>query len=533
MSRSLHLWLPIIASCFTATSVADWTVTYLDRNEGTYILAANGLHHAGQDNPTPGVFHAALWRDASNSYVDLHPTGASRSGINGMDGFQQVGAAAFLGQAHAGLWTGTAASFVDLHPPGAVSSRALGVHNGTQVGSSNDEVGERACLWNGTPESWVDLHRFGTGSSVAHCVEGTTQAGYATILVPNWGLKKHASFWSGTANSWVDIHPSDLPYSNSWIWSLDGGVASGAVEVNGAAHASIWTGNPAQRRDLHPDLPGFVTVDESWIVDSAGGNQAGMVVAGSILRAGYWSGTRESYTNLHDMLPSQYAAGGSDVYAIATDGDNDYVYGRGYNMVTLRADHIKWTRLRPGSFRLDLSRTSVAGDTSVRGTLVLGEPNTENTLFTVYDSSSLVSSPATVTVPAGATSKAFRIRVKAVTSPLSATVFVRHGTRVRSASLVLQALIPSAISLSSYRVAGGQSIVGRLFLNGVAGPGGRVVSLLENSAYAEVARTVTVPAGASTTTFEISTRRVPTIQSVSVTARVSAGESARSFLLVP
>ena len=71
---------------------------------------------------------------------------------------------------------------------------------------------------------------------------------------------------------------------------------------------------------------------------------------------------------------------------------------------------------------------------------------------------------------------------------------------------------------------GGTPTSCRVVINGVAGPGGRVLAIFDNSAYATTPSNVTVPPGATEVTFPIPTSAVSSIRVVTVTARVSAGE---------
>ena len=82
------------------------------------------------------------------------------------------------------------------------------------------------------------------------------------------------------------------------------------------------------------------------------------------------------------------------------------------------------------------------------------------------------------------------------------------------------------------RVAGGQISTGTLWLRGPAPSGGAVVTLSSNApAVASVPATMTVPAGAWTGSFTVSTRQVKQIKTVSVTATY-AGSSVSARLTV-
>jgi hypothetical protein len=134
--------------------------------------------------------------------VNLHPAGATSSGVGGVHGGQQAGAAIVVGVIRASLWSGTAGSWMDLHPAGATFSLALDVNGGQQVGYADVGGFNRASLWSGTAASWVDLTPAGSNRSDAQGVDGGQQVGTAVV-----GGTGHAGMWSGTAASWVDLNP--------------------------------------------------------------------------------------------------------------------------------------------------------------------------------------------------------------------------------------------------------------------------------------------------------------------------------------
>ncbi|MEQ1935066.1 MAG: hypothetical protein ABL962_14500, partial [Fimbriimonadaceae bacterium] len=180
-----------------------------------------------------------------------------------------------------------------------------------------------------------------------------------------------------------------------------------------------------------------------------------------------------------------------------------------------------------------LNKSSVAGQNSVLGTVTMVETKPGNTVFTTYDDSSLVTTPPNVTVLAGQLSRNFQITVTAITSTVNTTIFAKRGALTRSQPLTLTPLIPTAIVFTPSQVTGGTSISCRIVINGVAGPGGRVIATFDNSPFATTPSTVTVPAGATDVTFPITTTSVPMIRYVLVTARVSAGEKTGTFRINP
>ncbi|MEQ1935156.1 MAG: hypothetical protein ABL962_14950, partial [Fimbriimonadaceae bacterium] len=121
----------------------------------------------------------------------------------------------------------------------------------------------------------------------------------------------------------------------------------------------------------------------------------------------------------------------------------------------------------------------------------------------------------------------------AITSTVVTTIFAKRGNLTRSQALTLMPLIPTALVFTPSQVTGGSSTSCRVVINGVAGPGGRIISILDNSQFASTPSMVTVPAGATDVTFPIPTTSVTSIKYVTVTARVSAGEKTGTFRINP
>ncbi|MEQ1935493.1 MAG: hypothetical protein ABL962_16660, partial [Fimbriimonadaceae bacterium] len=224
-----------------------------------------------------------------------------------------------------------------------------------------------------------------------------------------------------------------------------------------------------------------------------------------------------------------------DYSSVSVDPSDNTSFWIGH--LNVRADNF-W---RTGFFKLaasagftfTLNKTSVAGENSVLGTITLDATRPTNTVFTTFDNSSLVNTPPTVTVSANTLTKNFQITVTAITSTVNTTVFAKLGSVTLSQPLTLTPLIPTALSFTPTQVTGGQSTSCRVVINGVAGPGGRDIAILDNSANANVPSLVTVPAGATSVTFNITTTTVTSLKIVTVTARVSAGEKTGTFRISP
>lgn len=185
------------------------------------------------------------------------------------------------------------------------------------------------------------------------------------------------------------------------------------------------------------------------------------------------------------------------------------------------------------AFEFSLNKTTVAGQNYVQGNITLAEPAASAVAFTTYDNSSLVTTPASVIVPQGQTTKLFPIQVTAVNSPINTIVYAKRGVVTRSCPLTLTPLVPTALAFTPSTVTGGSTVECRVVINGVAGPSGRTIAVFDNSPFTTMSSTVVVPAGATQVIFSITTMAVTAPKVVTVTARVSAGEKTGTFRINP
>lgn len=131
----------------------------------------------------------------------------------------------------------------------------------------------------------------------------------------------------------------------------------------------------------------------------------------------------------------------------------------------------------------------------------------------------ILSLPGSVSVGAGATSANFAIGTGASGSTsVNTTVQASYNGVNRAASLTVMPIVPNLLTLSPTKVKGGVSATGTVRVNAAPGAGGVSVALSSNSVYASVPSSVTIPAGATSATFTITTTRPPRNQ----TARISA-----------
>ena len=176
---------------------------------------------------------------------------------------------------------------------------------------------------------------------------------------------------------------------------------------------------------------------------------------------------------------------------------------------------------------VSVNPTSVAGGNSAIGTVTLSAPQSGATVVALSTAapSTVATIPASVTVPAGATSANFTINTSPVTSQFNMNIFADlAGSPGRQALLLITpggAAPPtvSTLSLNPTSVVGGNFSTGTVTLSASAPSGGVSVLLSSSASAAVVDPSVNVPAGARTVTFRIDTRSTVT---TTTTATISA-----------
>lgn len=174
---------------------------------------------------------------------------------------------------------------------------------------------------------------------------------------------------------------------------------------------------------------------------------------------------------------------------------------------------------------LTVNPTSVTGGDSSTGTVTLTNPAPAGgTVVALSDITDVTTLPASVTVPPGATTAAFTIATRPVTSTFSANLFADlQGVSKQALLTVLpSASLPSPPSLSTLTlsptsVVGGNAASGTVTLSAAA-PSAITVSLSDNSSAVGLPASVTVAAGSASASFTVSTSAVSASTSATITA---------------
>jgi len=162
------------------------------------------------------------------------------------------------------------------------------------------------------------------------------------------------------------------------------------------------------------------------------------------------------------------------------------------------------------------------GGTPATGTVGLGAAAPSGGLVVTLSSgnTSLVTVPASVTVPAGQTTVNFTANTQPVTQTTGVVVTASSGgTTVSTTLFLVVSTAVSSVTLTPSTVTGGVSSTGRVTLQSAAPTGNAVVSLASgNTVLATVPFSVTVPAGQTSTTFTVNTAQVTAVSTVVISA---------------
>ena len=193
---------------------------------------------------------------------------------------------------------------------------------------------------------------------------------------------------------------------------------------------------------------------------------------------------------------------------------------------------------QPPPTSITLDPTTTSGSSGSFGRVTAADPRDADVTFSLSTSRpDLVRVPGVVIVPQFAAAGGFIIDTVPVSTRTQVTISVSGGGVTLSATLTLDpvptsppATTLSTFSLSPSAVAAGSSSTGVVTANQAAPAGGLVVSLSSsNTAVATVPSSVTIPAGASSESFAISTSPSSTTRSATITA--SGGGVSRTATL--
>ncbi len=188
--------------------------------------------------------------------------------------------------------------------------------------------------------------------------------------------------------------------------------------------------------------------------------------------------------------------------------------------------------------KLTLSPERVDGGQNGKGTLHLNGPAPEGGVsITLSSSDATVGSvPASVIIPKGELSGQFKITTSKVTSSTQVAISASLGTTAKLATIDVDPATTaiSSLTLSANSADGGKTITGRVtILNPSSTSAMNVILMCIPPDVAEVASSITVPAGSSTATFPIKLANVKASTHITVGAMYNDVTRMASLTVTP
>ena len=190
----------------------------------------------------------------------------------------------------------------------------------------------------------------------------------------------------------------------------------------------------------------------------------------------------------------------------------------------------------PSAPTLSLNKSIVAGCQSVTGRLQLANPAPAGgRVVSLSDTLASATTPASVTVPGGATTITFSIKTKPVTSLQSGTITATFGGTVLTRKLSVRRIGMLSVELDRTTVVGTKPVTATAKLECKAAPGPITVNLASsNAAIADpVAASIVVPQGLQSVPFDVATSKVLSKRTVSISGTANGIKKSKTLTVTP
>ena len=192
-----------------------------------------------------------------------------------------------------------------------------------------------------------------------------------------------------------------------------------------------------------------------------------------------------------------------------------------------RVEHV------PTVSALSLSATVINGGKPVTGTVTISMPApSAGVSVKLSATGSYVQVPSSVTVEAGQTTAIFPVTTDGVASEEVVDITASTAYGLQGAQLSLFAATYQAVTISPNAIAGGDTAIGTVALQGAAPAGGFTVTLSSSSSLASVPASVKIPANAMSATFPITTTPVSKGGSATITGTAPTGLAKSATLTI-
>ncbi len=449
--------------------------------------------------------HAFLYNEST--MYDLHGRllgGVQNSSYaNSINAWGQIVGGAFTpsDQYHAYILDPLSGHTYDLGTLGGFGSEADSINYRSEVvGYSNLPGGQRhAFFWN-VSGGMVDL-----GSLGGYYKESGAAAINDVTQVVGWSATatsaSHA-FLRNQQSAMSDLGTLGGATSEALGINNSGVVVGDSVTSTGVTHAFRWIANP--------------------IVVSP-------PIGGTTAAAAPFVSTIFSAYGMHDLNTFLPANSGWELISAHAINNNGQIAGYGLHFGQERA--FLMTPIAVQS--LTLSPSSIAGGNVSIGTITLNDVTPVDITVSLSNTNSAITAPASVVIPAGASSQTFTLTSAQVTSATSGTVTATYNGSV-SAAITVRLPILSGLTLSPSSVLGGTAVTGTVTLDGVT-PVAVTVALASNkpTVAAPSVSTLTIPAGSKTAKFTVNTHPVTVNTFVTIAAGTKGVTKSATLLVHP
>ena len=184
------------------------------------------------------------------------------------------------------------------------------------------------------------------------------------------------------------------------------------------------------------------------------------------------------------------------------------------------------TVVSPLPSHLSLSSNSVTSRVDVTGTVYLSSvAPVGGILLSLASSVAEATVPASLLIPEGKISGTFTIATTPITSATQAEISATYSGVRASATLTLNPLTVTGLTINPTSISGGDTASATITISDTAPAGGTVVALASNNAAAGVPASVTVAAGETTATFDVTTTQTNTDALATVEATLNGASS--------
>jgi len=186
--------------------------------------------------------------------------------------------------------------------------------------------------------------------------------------------------------------------------------------------------------------------------------------------------------------------------------------------------------------KLTFEPAIVPGCKNVTGKVFLDSPAPAGgAVVSLSTTNPAASVPASITVPAGATSKSFTISTTPVTSTRTGTVKATSGSSSVSKTLKVRPIGVQSVTLTPNPVTGGNDVTGKVTLECNAAPGDIKVTLSSTKPgiASPTVGSITIPAGSRTGTFSVSTTDVAVKSFATIKAKANGITKSKKLTVNP